>query len=105
MATVDRVWRSPALVAASRALDADIQASLHGRELHPEGTVFVPAELATPDIVEPYRREGSHVAIVSEDGSIDLVRPRLKPEEKLVIVALAVAAAVLWATRSRAVPA
>ncbi len=104
MATVDRVWRSPASAAASRALDADVEASLHGRERHPDGTVFIPEELATSDIVEPYRREGSHVAVVLEDGSIDLLRPRLQPEEKLAIVAVAVAVAVLWATRSRTVP-
>jgi lambda repressor-like predicted transcriptional regulator len=30
-----------------------------------------------------------------------LLRPRLKSEEKLILVALAVAAAVLWASRSR----
>lgn len=102
MATVDRVWRSPASTAASRALDADIEASLKGRELHPDGTVFIPEELATPETVEGYRREGSHVAVVSETGSVDLLSPRLRPEEKLIIVALAIAAAVIWATRSRA---
>jgi hypothetical protein len=101
MATVDRVWRSPASVAASRALDTDIEASLEGRELHPDGTVFIPEDLARPEIVERYRREGSHVALVSEAGSIDLLRPRLSSEEKLLIVAVAIAAAVLWATRSR----
>jgi hypothetical protein len=101
MATVDRVWRSPAAAAVSRALDAEVEASLDGRDLHPDGTVFIPADLATPDVVESYRREGSHVAIVSETGSIMLLRPRLKSEEKLILVALAVAAAVLWASRSR----
>jgi hypothetical protein len=100
MATVDRVWRSPAPTAASRALDADIEASLKGRELHPDGTVFIPEELATPETVESYRREGSHVAVVSEKGSVHLLSPRLRPEEKLIIAAL-LAAAVIWATRSR----
>ncbi len=101
MATVDRVWRSPAAAAASRALDTDIEASLDGRELHPDGTVFIPDDLATPDVIESYRREGSHVAVVSEAGSIKLLRPRLKAEDKLILVVLAVAAAVLWASRSR----
>lgn len=101
MATVDRVWRSPAAAAASRALDADIDASLQDRELHPDGTVFIPDDLATPAVVEGYRRDGAHVAIVSDTGSIALLRPRLKPEEKLILIVLAVAAAVLWASRSR----
>jgi hypothetical protein len=100
MATVDRIWHSPASAAASRVLDADIEASLQGRKLHPDGTVFVPEDLATPETVEAYRREGSHVAIVSETGSVELRKPRLTQEEKLIIVAL-VAAALVWLTRSR----
>ena len=100
MATVDRIWQSPASAAASRAVDADIEASVDGRELHPDGTVFIPEDLATPQMIETYRRDGSHVAVVSETGSIRLLRPRLRPEEKLIIAALA-AAALLWLTRSR----
>ena len=100
MATVDRVWRSPAAVAASAALDRDIEASLSGHDLHPDGTVYIPRDLATRDAVESYRRDGSHVAIVSETGSIDLLRPRLRTDEKLLLIAL-VAAALLWAIRSR----
>jgi hypothetical protein len=100
MATVDRVWRLPA-AAASRALDADIEASLAGHKTHPDGTVFIPKELATPDVVESYRREGSHVAIVSAGSRIELLRPRMKPDERLLLLCLAIAAAVLWAARAR----
>jgi hypothetical protein len=100
MATVDRVWRSPATAAASRALDTDIEASLAGHKTHPDGTVFIPKELATPDVVESYRREGSHVAIVSASSEIELLRPRLRTDEKLLLC-LAVAAAVFWAARAR----
>jgi hypothetical protein len=100
MATVDRVWRSPAAAAASRALDADIEASLRGRTTHPDGTVFIPEELATPDVVEGYRREGSHVAIVSASSEIEVLRPRLRPEEKLLLCA-AVATVVFLAVRGR----
>jgi hypothetical protein len=101
MATVDRIWRSPAANAASRALDRDIEASLEGRDLHPDGTAFIPEDLATPDVVESHRRDGSHVAIVSETGAIKLIRPRLKTEEKLIFVVVAVAGALLWAARAR----
>ena len=100
MATLDRVWRSPASAAASRALDADIDASLDGRELHPDGTVFIPEDVATPQMIETYRRDGSHVAVVSEGGSIQLLRPRRRSEEKFVI-AVVVAAILLWLARSR----
>jgi sensor domain CHASE-containing protein len=103
MATVDRVWRSPAAVAASRVLDEDVEASLEGSGMHPDGTVFIPEELATPDVVEGYRRDGSHVAIVSDVGSIELLRPRLRTEEKLIILALVATALLLWITRSRAI--
>jgi hypothetical protein len=99
MATVDRTWRSPASLAASLALDTDIEASLSGEDLHPDGTVFLPEDLATPGAVESYRRAGSHVAIVSEAGSITLLRPRLTTQQKLLI-GLA-AALLLWIARSR----
>jgi hypothetical protein len=101
MATVDRVRRSPAAIAASRALDADIEASLEGREPHPDGTVFIPQDLASTELIESYRREGSFVAVVSETDAIDLHRPRLKTDEKLVLTALLSAALLFWLTRPR----
>jgi hypothetical protein len=102
MATVDAVMRSPGSLAASHALDAEIEASLAGEPTRPDGTVFLPEDLAESWLVEEYRASGSHVAIVSEDGGIELLRPsRFRPEA--IVIGLVLAAAVVWAiSRGRA---
>lgn len=101
MATVDAVRRSPASLAASHSLDAEIEASLSGSARYPDGTVFVPEDLARPELVEEYRAGGSPVAVVSEDGTVEFLRPSLLRPETIAI-GLIVAAAVLWAiSRSR----
>ena len=67
MATVDRT-RSGAFRAASRALDAAIDAVLEGDAHHPSGTTFVPADIADTARLRSYKRLGP-VSIVDADGN------------------------------------
>jgi hypothetical protein len=77
-------------------LDREIEASLAGRLEYPEATAFVPRDLADGGLLERYKRAGTHVGVVGEDGSVELIRPRtIRPQH--IIAALAIAALVLWA--------
>jgi hypothetical protein len=96
MATVDATWRSPASFAASHSLDAEIEASLAGSTRYPDGTVFVPEDLADDVLVKEYRSGGSTVAVVSDDGTIALLGPNLARAETIAI-GLILAGLVLWA--------
>jgi hypothetical protein len=70
METVKRSTRSAAAQAASRALDAEIDATLEGREpRYPNGTVFVGADIATPELIRRDQSEGKPMVIVDEHGN------------------------------------
>jgi hypothetical protein len=85
MATVDRT-RSGAFVAASRALDAAIEAVLEGEAGRASGTTFVPADLARTDRLSWYRRLGP-VSIVDAEGN-ETRLPRDRTREFLLGAAL-----------------
>ena len=91
MATVGRT-RSGAFDAASRALDAAIEAVLEGEGRHPPGTTFAPADLARPESLKAYRRLGP-VSIVDADGNeIRLARDRTRE----MIIGAALVGLVAW---------
>jgi hypothetical protein len=101
MATVDAIGRSPASLAASHVLDAEIDASVMGAPEFPEGTVFVPEELAGDERIREYHADGRPVAVVRDDGGVDLLRPsRVRPEA--ILIALIGAAVVIWILSRRA---
>ena len=85
MATVDRT-RSGAFVAASRALDAAIEAVLDGQGGRPTGTTFVPADIADTERLSWYRRLGP-VSILDADGN-ETRLPRDRTREFLLGAAL-----------------
>jgi hypothetical protein len=94
MATIDAPRRSSASLATSRSLDADVELSLSRSPAYPEGTVFVPLDLAEPRLIQEYRSRGLPVAIVHGDGQVDLLRPRVRTET--IVIALLAAAAIVW---------
>ena len=70
MATIGRSTRSKAQLAASRLLDAEIDATVEGREPRfPNWTAFVPSDLATPESIRRHHAEGHPVVIVDEHGN------------------------------------
>jgi hypothetical protein len=99
VATLDRP-RSSASLAASEALDAQIMASCTGGRMLPDGTVIVPKELAAPALVAGYKRAGSPVAIVDEDGHALLEKPR-QWREPILIGAILFALVVWFLARRR----
>jgi hypothetical protein len=103
MATLDRAWRSPASAATSLALDAEIEASVIDRPAYPQGTVFVPSDLAGAEFVAEYVRARKPVAIVHDNGRVELRRPRPR---RALIAGLVIAGLVFWVlTRRRPAPA
>lgn len=102
MATIDRPTPTGGARRTAAVLDAEIAASIDGEPTYPDGTAFVPRDLADPFLLEGYRRSRTPVAIISEDGSVELVRPRwLGPEELRLGVLIAALAIVFLLIRRR----
>ena len=91
MATVDPT-RSSAFRAASRALDAAIEAIIDGEVGRASGTTFVPADLARAGRLKAYARLGP-VSIVDAEGN----ETRLPQDRTREMVAVAViVGVVVW---------
>src|SRR5579859_4641403 len=95
MATVDGTARTAASDAASLVLDREIEASLRGETSYPNGTVFVPEDLAGEAVVGAYRAAGSPVAVVRENGSVDFL-PASSLKTERIVLGLLVAGVVYW---------
>lgn len=101
MATLDAPLGSLSSLAASRLLDDEIEASIAGSPMYPDGTVFVPEDLADEALIAGLRESGSPVAVVSKDERVTLLRRR-RDDTEMILLGLALAGLVLWATsRSR----
>jgi hypothetical protein len=104
MATLDRPAPPDSARAAAAVLESEIAASLEGETTFPDGTAFVPRDLADPFMLEVYRREGTPVAIVADDGSVELLRqsPLEREDVKLALLALGAAIVLLLLSRRSA---
>jgi len=69
MEKVRKSTRSAAAQAASRAFDAEFEATLTGSERYPNGTVFTGADIATPEVIQRNQAEGKPMVIVDEHGN------------------------------------
>jgi hypothetical protein len=70
MATLRADTRSAAARAASRALDAEIDATIAGHEpRYPNGTTFVGSDLVTDEMLREHHGEGLAVVVVDEHGN------------------------------------
>lgn len=70
MATVGTSTRSAAALAASRVMDAEIEAVIAGGESRfPDRTTFIGSDLVTDHRIRECHAEGSAVVIVDEHGN------------------------------------
>jgi hypothetical protein len=77
MATVDRSESRPALDATFEAFQSAIDAQIAGRHAPPSGTVFMPADVATREMIERHRKDGP-VIIIDENYEVTLPRDRTR---------------------------
>lgn len=96
MATVESS-RSSAFRAASRALGHAIDTAVEGRPIHPSGTTFVPADLASSPRLSGHRRLGP-VSIVDAEGNETRLR---QDHTREIVLAVAVIGLVVWALSRR----
>lgn len=102
MATLDRPALPDATRAAAAVLDSEIAGSLEGYTRFPNGTAFVPRDLADPFVLEMYRRTGVPVAIIADDGSVELLQPpSVLDRESARLALLALGAALVFLLLSR----
>jgi hypothetical protein len=70
MASIGTSKRSAAAIAASRVMDAEIDAIVAGGESRfPDETMFVGADIVTDEMIRECHAEGSAVVIVDEHGN------------------------------------
>ncbi|MEA2491634.1 MAG: hypothetical protein QOH21_3426 [Acidobacteriota bacterium] len=96
MAAVDHTRRSGAFEAASRALDAAVDAVLAGEPGYASKTTFVPADLVR---TEPLARQLKHGPVVVVDADGNETRIGGANTTHLVAIGIAIGVVVLWAYR------
>lgn len=99
MAALDEA-RLTGVSTASAVLDREIQAALDGVSTFPDKTTFVPAELATQELLLRERRHGRTVVVVYPDGTEKIHKPHDREGQVLLLVLLGALAYWVWRNRN-----